>query len=1200
MKRPSMALALTGFEWRYHTRQLAFLVAAALFFFQGVFIQGRLGGAANLNLNAPYLIAYGISTMSLLSVFVCMIFCANAALRDSDHGMAELIYAAPVRKRDFLLARFGGSFAASLAAVCMLAVGMFAATFLPLEQHQQLGPRLVGDYLHVLGLIVVPNVLLVSALLFAIATFSRSMIATYVGALLLYGLYWIGAALGGSPMMAQSTPPTAEGMALAALLDPFGISATLEQTMHWNALEKNAQLIAPSGKLLLNRLACVGLAGLILALVYWRFQFKLATVAGGRATPPDGAPSAPPASYLPAPPPARHAQWHAFAALVRLELGVVVKGFPFIAMLLIWTVLVASEMFSGLDNADGGARALPQTALLIGRFQFDMLPIFGSMLVIFYSGELVWRERALHIDALLDGTPASGAAFFAAKWVALASLPMLMIGAAIACAVAFQLVLGHTTLEPALYLSLFYFSGLPLVLTATLAMFFQVLARGKYLGMLLTGAVAVVFSGASAGIGIEHPMLHFAKSPGLAYSDMNGYGASGTAFHWYMGYWGALAALLGWAGLRLWRRGDRGHAARRLANADGQRGVAGPATALACVAALFGCAGFIFYQTNHVETYASSAERAAWRAQYEQRYRKYQDRPQPRVLAVRSKVELYPSLRRYRVEGEYRLHNRGGEPITEVLVAAGRDGIDRGMSLAGASVVERDERFGQTVYRLDRPLEPGQETTLRFALEGRRSPFGQTQGENAIDENGSILFTLPMLPHIGYNERLELDPPPERARNGLAPRAPQPRVEADIAAHQGDFSARYDWVAFDTTISTDADQIAFAPGRLEKTWDAGGRRHFHYRTDGPVRNVAAFLSGRYAISKQAHDGVSVEVYYHPGHPVNVARMRAAALASLDYFKHQFGHYPHDHLRIVEVPATSRLTGFALPGTILIGERGGFIEDLRADLATDQVTRRIAHEVGHQWWGHQVDPAPIEGGLVMVETLARYSEMRIVEQTHGKSAVARLMDFELARYLRGSAGDSGPELPLYRVQDQGYLMYAKGALAMQALTESIGAATMNAALRSMVQAHAYPRRPATSLDLIASLARAAPAQASLIEEAFKQNVRYDLTAGRARYTKLDDGRYRLTVQVQARKLLVDEGGRTSDSDIDQAFVIGVFDGDGETNAANAIYLAPHRLRAGSSEISIVVGRKPGIVAIEPTLRFIERDRHDNFVEPTEGS
>jgi ABC-2 type transport system permease protein len=1190
---------LSSFEWRYHTRQHGFRFAVLGFAALGVFVQGRLGFGPNIDLNAPYVIAYTMSMLSLLSVFASMVFCASAMLRDTDHRMAELICSTPVGKRDFLLARFGGAFGATLCTVCAMALGMFGATFLPLDAYQQLGPRVPGNYLLAMTIIIAPNVLLVSALLFALAAFSRSMIATYVGAVFLYALYWIGAIFGGSPMMAQASPPTADGLTRAALLDPFGISALLEQTMHWSAAEKNSQLISLSGNLLSNRLLCLGVAGLILTLAYRRFRFKPALAATGKQ-----GPAAQIAAPAPSRPrvvvPARQAQWRALLVLTRLELGVVLKGAPFIAMMLIWVFLVTSALFEGIDNADGGARALAHTALLLRQFQPQLLPMFGTLLVIFYSGELAWRERVLRMDALLDCTPVPGAAFFAAKLLALVSLPMLMIAVAIACALAFQLAMAYPVSEPALYLSLFYYAGLPLALTATLAMFFQAVTPNKYLGMLLTAAVAFTASSSGAALGIEHPMLRFAQAPQLAWSDMNGYGASGVAFHWYMVYWGALAALLALAGLGWWTRGQQRRPARRLALAVGQLGTCGRLLALLCAPVLLGTAGAIYYQTNVSGDYANAHTQAGLRARYEQRYLRYQDLPQAQVEAVRSNVDLFPAQERYRIKGEYRLRNHSGGPIAQLLVESSGAAIGKGMALSGARVLEHDARLGLTLYRFEPALAPGQQAVLRFELEGRQSPFSDAGGRVAAGANATVLFAPGLLPGIGYRPDRQLDNPVERTRHGLPPAAAPPRIEAEIAARKGDFRDTYDWRTFDTTISTEADQIAFAPGRLLKTWRSAGRHYFHYRSDGALRNVAGFFSGRYASSKTAHDGVSIEIYHHPGHAANLPAMRAAAMTSLDYFKRAFGPYPHDHLRIIEVPYTAGLTGFAMPGTILIGEQGGFMADLRPGHGTDQVTRRIAHEVAHQWWGHQLDPAPVEGSSVLVETLAKYAEMRILGQTHGVATVRQLAEFELARYLDGSADAEEPELPLYRASPgQNYLVYSKGAVVMHALTESIGSGPIESALRSVLAAHAHPRKRATTLDLSAALGRAAPGQQALIDESFRQIALYQLKAARARYQRLADGRYRVTLQVDARKLRIDEvSGRASESGIDLPLLIGVYDRDPGDDHAQTLHLKAYRIAAGQSELNVVVRHKPGMVAIEPELRLIERDRRDNFAVPVE--
>ena len=46
-----------------------------------------------------------------------------------------------------------------------------------------------------------------------------------------------------------------------------------------------------------------------------------------------------------------------------------------------------------------------------------------------------------------------------------------------------------------------------------------------------------------------------------------------------------------------------------------------------------------------------------------------------------------------------------------------------------------------------------------------------------------------------------------------------------------------DWIDFETTVSTSEDQIAIAPGYLQKEWTEDGRRYFHYKMDIQSQNI---------------------------------------------------------------------------------------------------------------------------------------------------------------------------------------------------------------------------------------------------------------------------------------------------------------------------------------------------------------------------
>ena len=83
-----------------------------------------------------------------------------------------------------------------------------------------------------------------------------------------------------------------------------------------------------------------------------------------------------------------------------------------------------------------------------------------------------------------------------------------------------------------------------------------------------------------------------------------------------------------------------------------------------------------------------------------------------------------------------------------------------------------------------------------------------------------------------------------------------------------------DWITFDETTCTAADQISIAPGYLEREWTENGRRCFQYKMDKPILDFYATLSARYEVTRTEYNGVKLEIYHIPR-----ARVRAAVDAA---------------------------------------------------------------------------------------------------------------------------------------------------------------------------------------------------------------------------------------------------------------------------------------------------------------------------------
>ena len=115
------------FEWRYHTRQIAFPVGVLFFLGMG-FILPVLGyGPPGTHLNSPFVVMQSVGLLSLLTIFVLTVFCANAVSRDAEHGMKEIVYATSVGKLRYLTARFVGALAAAVTVFSSTIVGLYLA-----------------------------------------------------------------------------------------------------------------------------------------------------------------------------------------------------------------------------------------------------------------------------------------------------------------------------------------------------------------------------------------------------------------------------------------------------------------------------------------------------------------------------------------------------------------------------------------------------------------------------------------------------------------------------------------------------------------------------------------------------------------------------------------------------------------------------------------------------------------------------------------------------------------------------------------------------------------------------------------------------------------------------------------------------------------------------------------------------------------
>jgi len=119
--------------------------------------------------------------------------------------------------------------------------------------------------------------------------------------------------------------------------------------------------------------------------------------------------------------------------------------------------------------------------------------------------------------------------------------------------------------------------------------------------------------------------------------------------------------------------------------------------------------------------------------------------------------------------------------------------------------------------------------------------------EDRLTANGTFLDGTGV--HIGYQPEGELEEDDIRQRNQLKPKERTARLNDPRGLMTCAFTRDADYLRFETTVSTAADQTAIAPSYLQKEWTQGDRRYFHYRMDAPMLNFYSIQRARYAVRR---------------------------------------------------------------------------------------------------------------------------------------------------------------------------------------------------------------------------------------------------------------------------------------------------------------------------------------------------------------
>lgn len=1177
------------FEIRYHlTRPITwfyFTIFLALgFFFLASDAVQIGGGAGQVKRNAPWVIAQSMLILVAVGQVILTGLVGTAVLRDYQYQTHELLFTTPITRFAYLGGRFAGAFVVMVIVHLGIPLGMALGPLMPWVDRAKMAPVDLG----IIGLqfttLVVPTVFLLSAIFFAVGALTRSLFAIYTQGIVLLVAWTVT-----SQMLSD-----VGNQRLAALFDPFGIQAFDLMTRYWTVAEKNSLTVPLTGVVLENRLLWLAVAIVVVTITYLAFRFRSGPITVGRKkTLPESTETVAPTPLAAVAQRFDGAAWrHQLVSATRLSFWSIVRQVPFLAIVAVGIVnMLMSASF--VDDLYG-VKTWPVTYTMVEVLENGFL-LFFIILITIYAGEAVWRERQLKLDQITDSLPTRTSVGLLGKLSGLVLVEAFLLVIMIAAGVAIQAFKGYTNFELGLYFRYLFGTAWPSLIQITvLAFLVHVLVNQKYAGHV----VMILFwigRAAMSSLGVEHQLFGYANTPQFRYSDMNGFGPFVPQLALSATYWTGVATLLGVLALLFWVRGSEASwKFRRRAAALRWSGPAVAVTAAGAVLALGG-GGAVYYNTNVLNTYQNSKARRVQQARYEKTYKALEKMDLPRLVAADVRADLEPEAGSFWASGTFTFVNKQARPLDSVLVTIAQPElrIDTLEWDRPTTTLVSDSAVGTRLYQFTTPLAAGD--TIRLRYRGRYAPRGfENGGPSTVAVANGTFVNSQYFPMLGYQPGGEIGDDDDRKKEGLAPKARMPSIDDESARANGYLTNYADWIDFKATVSTAPDQIAIAPGYLVREYQENGRRVFDYAMDKPMANFYAFLSARYEVKRDEHRGVKLEIYYHPGHEYNLDRMMASMKASLDYFNANFSPYQFRQVRILEFP---RYAGFAqaFPNTVPYSESIGFI--LRTGSDDDDLDMPFyvtAHEVAHQWWGHQVVGANMQGSTWFSEGLANYSALTVMEQRFGRDQLKKFLANELDRYLTGRATERKKELPLLLVENQGYIHYNKGSLALYAFRDLVGEAAMNRALSSFLADKAMRGAPyPTSREFIGYLEAVTPdSLRPAIDDLFRTITLWDNRTDAASYTAEADGKYRVTIRTASRKFRADSLGDQTEVPMADLVDVGVF---GEREPGNdlgkPLYLGKHWIR-GDTTFTVVVDREPKKAGVDPYNKLIDREPKDN--------
>jgi hypothetical protein len=254
-------------------------------------------------------------------------------------------------------------------------------------------------------------------------------------------------------------------------------------------------------------------------------------------------------------------------------------------------------------------------------------------------------------------------------------------------------------------------------------------------------------------------------------------------------------------------------------------------------------------------------------------------------------------------------------------------------------------------------------------------------------------------------------------------------------------------------LSAPVNQVVVASG-TEIDRQLNDNRQILTIASGPTRDFYIASSDRYIVVSDTVGQTTVKSYGFPEFTERTEQALGFALAAMESFNNRFGTYPFTEFEVAPTPNLA--LGVEYPGVVVINSRiYDPAETFGSTPSGFYLESTVVHEVGHQWFYSVIGNDQLDEPWVD-ESLTQYATYLYFVDEYGPDIAE---GFRQSLYSRWDVLDQA-EIPIgmpagnYQGSEYSAIVYGRGPLFFEALSNTLGEAAFNAFIRDYYQTYQW--------------------------------------------------------------------------------------------------------------------------------------------------